>query len=254
MYNRLSRAASLRLNSRHVRYPEVTEEQDETLNWSQAKRPESIGPPRARILIVCEGRETEPRYFDALCRHKRLTATEVEIHGDPSGSHPGNLVDYAARNAAREAERLGLETNPYDRVWCVFDRDNHENIHDVLAKAASLGFKVALSNPCFEVWFLLHFKYSSAELTPREAAARLRVHIDDYEKSADLYDILLERRAQAILNSRRLREYHIRARDKPLKNPATTVDRLVLELGHVAAGLPLDADPVPAYAKRPVLP
>lgn len=62
-----------------------------------------------------------------------------------------------------------MGTNPYypderDVIWCVFDRD--ENSDAALQKAKQVamkeGYRLAYSNPSFELWFLLHFVNQSA--------------------------------------------------------------------------------------------
>ena len=116
--------------------------------------------PNKRILIVCEGKETERRYFDDFVSRLDLKAVEVEVHGGQDGSAPINVVDYAARKALSE----GLpEDGGYEFVFCVFDRDSHESyerakskIHD-LSKSKFPGsyFEAITSIPCFELWIIL---------------------------------------------------------------------------------------------------
>ena len=56
----------------------------------------------------------------------------------------------------------------FDRIFCVFDRDGHQNYQQALDKIAGspMGKKGKLqaitSVPCFEIWILLHFGYSTA--------------------------------------------------------------------------------------------
>lgn len=193
-------------------------------------RPPADGPLRGRLLIACEGSATEPIYFEALCRDLALAGDEVEVLGDESGSHPLSVVTCAQRRVKRVMRTLELDTSPYDSVWCVFDRDEHPRVKDALSRAASLGFEVAFSNPCFELWFLLHFAYSSAELSGREVRMRLAKFIPDYGKSQDVYDLLGPLQDTALTHAERLRAYHERAGDPLDRNPSTTVDRLVREL------------------------
>lgn len=197
-------------------------------------RPPADGPLRGRVLIACEGSATEPIYFDSLCRDLGLAGDEVEILGDESGSHPLSVVTCAQRRVKRLMRTLELDTSPYDSVWCVFDCDQHPRVKDAIGRAASLGFKVAFSNPCFELWFLLHFAYSSAELSGREVRMRLAKFIPGYGKSQDVYDLLVPHQETARTHAERLRAYHKRAGDPLDRNPSTTVDRLVHELIELA--------------------
>ena len=82
-----------------------------------------------------------------------------------------------------------------DSVWVVADGDvNYRNPDPVTAKDGQLararkmaeakGIQIAISNPCFEFWYLLHFQYTTRFLKDYPAVkAMLTVHLPDYEKS-----------------------------------------------------------------------
>lgn len=121
------------------------------LGRKQAKR-----APYDRVLIVCEGEKTEPHYFQELCDHYRLNSTNIEISGD-CGSAPINVVE-RAKELCQIEKRNGI---PFDRVYCVFDKDTHSSYKSALqavrsAKPKALFFAIN-SVPCFEYWLLLHF-------------------------------------------------------------------------------------------------
>jgi hypothetical protein len=181
------------------------------------------------VLIVCEGEETEPRYFRAHCRDRRLTAAEVHVCGP--GVDPSQVVEYAKRR--RDGARRDRE--PYDQVWCVFDRDGHTHFEDARERARALKFQVAFSNPCFELWYLLHFRYSTGHIERDDAAGELRhQHIEGYGKSSDVYDLLCAHQPAALENAGRLREYHRQALNDETHNPSTSVDQLVNRLNELA--------------------
>lgn len=73
-------------------------------------------PMRARILIVCEGRKTEPNYFNAL---KKESSHHVEVKCVQTKTAAAHVV----------AKAIDLKTkNPsYDRVWAVFDKDDNDD-------------------------------------------------------------------------------------------------------------------------------
>jgi len=60
----------------------------------------------------------------------------------------------AEANSRREKEVNLL----YNSVWCVFDVDDHPRVADARQMAADNGIELAISNPCFELWLLLHFR------------------------------------------------------------------------------------------------
>ena len=53
----------------------------------------------------------------------------------------------------------------------MFDIDEHPNVTRALELAASSGVSVSVSNPCVELWFLLHFQEQYAAID-RHAAQR----------------------------------------------------------------------------------
>ena len=102
-----------------------------------------------RFLIVCEGKKTEPLYFEQF----RAPGLVVKVEG--IGMNTISLV--------KEALRLRDEGN-YDQVWCVFDKDDFEQFDDAIQLARREGMKVAYSNQAFELWYVLHFCFMQKSL------------------------------------------------------------------------------------------
>src|SRR3990172_166191 len=127
------------------------------------------------LLIVCEGEKTEPVYFSHWRRRLMQVVTIRIVGGKESGTNPKNIVEFAR-----------ALKHDYDYVWCVFDRDEHEKIPAAFDQAIANGFNVAFSNPCFELWFLIHFQDQTAHIERRSVCRKLSSHIRGYEKSADV--------------------------------------------------------------------
>ena len=108
-----------------------------------------------------------------------------------------------------------------DSVWVVADGDvNYRNPDPVTAKDGQLararkmaeakGIQIAISNPCFEFWYLLHFQYTTRFLKDYLAVkAMLTVHLPDYEKSNDVCALLIEHTCTAIKNAKKVEQYQI---------------------------------------------
>ena len=111
------------------------------------------------ILIVCEGEKTEPQYFDGFRKAYRNPRVDIEIcseHGVPL-----TLVKIAKRRKQERrevADRERDENIAYDSVWCVFDVDDHPQINEAKQMAKTNEIDLAISNPCFELWLILHFR------------------------------------------------------------------------------------------------
>ncbi|MBC7977281.1 MAG: RloB domain-containing protein [Myxococcales bacterium] len=124
---------------------------------------------------MCEGEVTEREYFEAFrawCKNPR-----VEIDFDGPAGVPLTLVNRAKdrrETADREANRRGDDFLRYDEVWCVFDVDEHPHVPDARDHARAAGLRLAMSNPCFELWLLLHFTHSPGMQHRDDMQARLR--------------------------------------------------------------------------------
>jgi len=96
------------------------------------------------ILIVCEGKNTEPSYF----RQFRLSTATIKPVGE--GYNTLSLVNRAVQ-LSKEKE--------YEQVWCVFDKDDFDkdDFNNAILIAESNKFGVAYSNQAFEYWLILHF-------------------------------------------------------------------------------------------------
>jgi hypothetical protein len=103
---------------------------------------------RPTILIVCEGRNTEPSYF----RQFKLSSATIKAVGE----------GYNTLSLVKRAMQLSKERS-YDQVWCVFDADpkldnpkQAKNFNDAIILAEKQNFGVAYSNQAFEYWIILH--------------------------------------------------------------------------------------------------
>jgi hypothetical protein len=180
------------------------------------------------VLIVCEGEKTEPEYFEGLKKACRLSSANITIvPGD--GNDPVSIV----KHALAEYRKGG-----YDRVFCVFDRDGHANYHEALDRAASSPpgkkgrLEAVTSVPCFEIWVLLHFAYSTASFmkTGNKSACdnvinKVLVHLPEYQKAMlGVFAKLQPHTDRAAIHADRLARHN---RDTGSDNPATGVHELV---------------------------
>lgn len=136
------------------------------------------------VLIVCEGRETEPNYIDGLRDHLRVNAAAIRIIRGESVTDPVGLVRNAQKRYTRDRD--------YDLVYVVCDGDsNHVAAARNMATrplrnaaGETTQVQIIASCPSIEFWFLLHFEYSTRHFqNAAEAQAALRAHLPDYRKS-----------------------------------------------------------------------
>jgi RloB-like protein len=142
--------------------------------------------PRPIILIVCEGEKTEPEYFDGFARACRNARVTIEIA--PEHGVPRTLVTTAKEHKKRAeaaAKREGDDNLAYDAVWCVFDVDDHPHVADARQMARDNGIDLAVSNPCFELWLLLHFRDAPGMQHRDTIRQMLSAHLPGYDKGVE---------------------------------------------------------------------
>jgi hypothetical protein len=178
------------------------------------------GNPKKRILICCEGKKTEPNYFKAF----RVTSAEVIVDG--VGSNTSSLVEYAVQ----KKEEAAKEKEPYDEIWCVFDRDSFPagNFNSAFDLAKKNTIEIAYSNEAFELWYLLHFHYYNTGISRKLYKKKLSECLNKtYEKnSKTMYEDILPRQDRAIKNAKKLLASFKKGNPEN-NNPSTTVFKLV---------------------------
>jgi hypothetical protein len=153
-------------------------------------------PSYDRILIISEGSKTEPNYFREIRAAYKLHTASVEVRRCEIGTAPIQVAQYAQDLFMHGDSHKHIPKRAFERVYAVFDRDNHQSFQEALNLAASLHkklindskqpvvFQAAPSVPCFELWLLLHFEDIQSPLGRNEAFHRLRQHISNFDKSA----------------------------------------------------------------------
>jgi len=200
-------------------------------NAGQLRRRAPIRETYEKVLIVCEGAKTEPNYFLDLRDHYDLNTANVAVTGE-CGSDPISIVRFAKELFKKEAKT----GDPFDRVYCVFDKDTHAKYADALRAIAEAKpkkkFFAINSVPCFEYWLLLHFRFTTAPYSPsgRKSAAQialehLKQELPNYEKgTSGLFVQLLDRLTAAIEHAERACQI---ASENDTDNPSTLVHELV---------------------------
>ena len=106
----------------------------------------SVREVKQTFLIICEGVNTEPDYFNAF----RLTSANVKALGQGMGTLA--LVHKAIH--IKEQEKLKGRT--YNQNWVVFDKDDfpENDFNSAILLAQQNGFEVAYSNQNSKAWLL----------------------------------------------------------------------------------------------------
>ena len=104
--------------------------------------------PKETILILCEGKNPECRYFKKLAAELHIESRVTVQHGK----------DKALINLGRKAIKE-QEESEYSKVYLVIDDDGRNDKIEDLKKDLQQHQQIILiiSDPCFEFWLLLHF-------------------------------------------------------------------------------------------------
>jgi hypothetical protein len=181
--------------------------------------------PKRRLLLVCEGRVTEPEYFRGFERWVRNSTVEI-VFADDHGV-PLTLVEQADRRNQQANERATRERDSYlryDEVWCVFDVDEHPKLNEAVQLAQARGIELAVSNPCFELWLLLHFRESPGARHRHDLQRMLAEFLPKYDKHLD-FAMLEAGVPDATRRAKRL-DQDAEEEDEPGRSPTTGVYRL----------------------------
>lgn len=204
------------------------------------KRSENGLDQKALVILACEGEKTERFYFETLFKklYQHLSKASCVIakheHTNPTGVLK-DLLSYRDIST-------GNTYKTFEHRWIVIDRDAEKvggggnsvnEFNSALSQANAKSVRVAYSNPCFELWFLLHFDYINTPLTRDEAQKRLsrKLGVQYRKSSATMFDVLEPNLGNAIRNAERLFKQMENDGVKPVSaNPSSTVFQLLCTL------------------------
>ena len=195
------------------------------------ERRKAVRDPKRRFTIICEGENTEPAYFTAL----QAAFPDVRIEIDPAAGTPMTI----ANRAAKLAKQRGKEVDSFaknDEIWAVFDRDLHPNHAEAVGLCDAKHVGVARSNPCFEVWLILHFTEFERPDDRHAVQRHFETLCPDYDKNKGKRPDC-GRFIDKLEEAERWAERQLFRRDaegNPYGAPSTTVFRLTQAIKHAA--------------------
>lgn len=200
----------------------------------QRRRRVTANAVRRELLVFVEGKVTEEEYLNHYHRRHRR---DVRVHIDDFRGVPLSLVRRAI-DAKKKSERDARRKRgrAYDEIWCVFDVDRHSDLKGALSLAREHGINVAVSNPCVELWFLLHFSDQTAYIERHDAQAAAKAHTKckkslSPEALTDLEERYEEAKARALALDKK---HHGDAKPFPENNPSSGAWRIIDSITSVA--------------------
>lgn len=202
------------------------------------------------ILIACEDKISSPNYFKMIIKKliedKKITQDSLVIAKHEHVNPKGVLQDLLNHKKDDKTYK------DFEHRWIVIDRDiarvnggGHpkDDFLTALSEAKSKKVKVAYSNDCFEIWYLLHFVYRDTaisredilkevikKLKDKNSTTFLKLNknnIKTKEMTEFIFNELLELQETAIKNAKKLLENYADLHNPESDNPSTRVFELV---------------------------
>lgn len=203
--------------------------EDNGMGGSRLKRDSQRKNQSPRFLIVSEGAVTERQYLEAIRQSRRIRTAQI-VYQPPPPTSPMEIVQKAVSMRKEAAKR-----DPFDEVWCIFDvearvsQKSSPRLQEAINVALKEDVLVALSNPCFELWILLHSQ-------DREAwTASEKIQEECYScglvRDKKIINVEMLLRNYSVARNRAVKLEHKHDREQKVgaaaRNPASTVYKLV---------------------------
>lgn len=194
-------------------------------------RVRKVRKQKNKIIIAAEGKnKTEKIYFSHFDDGKKSYSISF---AKGNYTDPFNLV----KMLIDEIKKIGLDLTDGDEAYCVFDTDMDPTKNSIISEAKKLAIdnniKIISSTPSIELWFLLHYDYTTANMSNKDLMNRLKSYYINYDKNVDIYPHINSKINEAIEKAKRLEKYQLdngRVIGTVEANPNTEVYKIVEEL------------------------
>ena len=161
---------------------------------------------KPNFFVFCEG-ESEVAYVSHLRSQYRVPIQIITRKSD------SNISVRYIENCKRE-----YIVTKNDKTYLMYDLD----VDGMLVHLQSIpGAVLLVSNPCIELWYLLHFEECHAELTQNACIKKLKRHLEHYTKGAlalNEKQQLSDKTSGAMERAQVLETYN---------NPSTTIYKMI---------------------------
>lgn len=211
---------------------EQKKNQDKLNAKMSRRRKELLDDLPPYTYILCEGTKTEPNYIKGLVskinsKYFDLSSGKrIVVRG--TGRSTRSLLNYAREQVEKEFPQASV-------VWLMYDKDDFplddfdNTQYSAENKCDRRSYRVAWSNECIELWFVLHFQDLHVNNGRAWYQEILRKKFGYQKNMENLFDILKDKTNIAIRRARRQYESYMDAAPSQ-RCPATRVYELVEEL------------------------
>ena len=198
-----------------------------------------------KIFVWSHTKKAEIEYFQEFKNyfHAHLLMPKKKICGSPQGLI-AHVIDWKNKGKIDEEDN--------DQVWCIFDVDdfyqkNKKELLQAIKNAHRNNIKIAYINECFELWILLHFEMSTAQICRGNKIENKiqktfkKNKLGEFKKNQKVFKILLPFQSEAIKNARQLLSVEYNKIDwknvlSEKGNPSTSIHFLIEEINKLVGG------------------
>lgn len=136
-------------------------------------RPKRIS--KKRFIIITEGSVTEKEYFRKLA--SLYKGVSIKAFSQRLQSDPGHVLALA--------QKKDVDIEEGDQLWLVVDYDNRaeNDFKPLQVWVKEKAYRnLAISNPCFELWLLMHYEEARKIHTTSDCINQLKKTWKNYDK------------------------------------------------------------------------
>lgn len=155
------------------------------------------------FVIATEGEITEYIYF---YEFKKKLKDKIIIHILPTGRDGNSAPKQVVKRIENFIRKRVSTRRKKDEFWAVIDFDNwgEAQILEAYNECQENKYKLAVSNPCFELWLNLHQDNPKIPKVCSACKSELRKLLKSYDKNKYDVDKLLEKLDKALEKSAQL--------------------------------------------------
>ncbi|MDD5998657.1 MAG: RloB family protein [Lachnospiraceae bacterium] len=200
-------------------------------NFQKKKRNDVKRKRKPVMIFTGEGKnKTEKQYF--LSFQEQHGKYSIQFVNTGFDTDPAGML----KSMESAWKRYELSAKDGDKAYIVLDMDcNPKKIKLVKElQSSSKNIQFIASNPCIEVWFILHFVYTTHQFKDsKEPKHELAKYISEYEENMNVSGILRPRLQEADKNVKKLMAHYASIGVKWGEvdcNPMTDVTEILKEL------------------------
>ena len=157
------------------------------------------------IAVECKNK-TEKLYFNNFDNGKKSYSISF---AKGNYTDPLNLV----KMLIEEMKKIGVDLSDGDRAYCIFDTDIEPIKNTVIKEAKKLaslsGIEIITSTPSIELWFLLHYEYTTASMDNKSLINRLKKFYPNYAKNINIFPDINKNINTAIDSAKKLEKHQL---------------------------------------------